>query len=316
MMKCDIALSSLTNLRRHAIVLNNIGVSLLEKHCYDQAVATLKDSLSIVRSITHGIGLGENNDNIYIDQHLLDTAISMHEFAIKRISNPTPSKQQVVKFEAVYLLDSSPTVDSSSIAAITTKVSNYLVPSFRLIRLDSLVDGTMYDNKRWNKVDGINHDAADTHDVACISNIIDLESAVVLHNIGLAAYCIFRVCPLKNPSYQTFASKAIHSSHTMYTKALNAIANINITGRHHNRTDAMPVMLPAACRLELLGGMIIVLKSMLVFLEHLPISSSASSISENAAFYRTVLHATQRRVMISMEAKNRLGLCAHNAMVA
>jgi hypothetical protein len=82
----DMHASSFKNYRS-AVALNNIGVSLLEKRCYQQAMATLKDAVTVLK-----IGFKSRSDTTELSEE--DTSFDvkgMLSRATKRLARPKPS---------------------------------------------------------------------------------------------------------------------------------------------------------------------------------------------------------------------------------
>jgi hypothetical protein len=207
-MDCETKVSWLLNLRSHAIVLNNMGITLLEKNCYEQAIATLQDSLSIMQSITHRVTSREVNDTVGCDDyiHLMSVATNMHNHAIKRTSMPEPHVQKVANFESLYLSDACQSIDFEWPDTTTNGNVSQQVPFFRLIRLDGFQCDVTNHNYQDNYIitqepeESHQQSFTETYNNDFVSAIIDLESAIILHNVGLAAYSISLMRPMIHTS--------------------------------------------------------------------------------------------------------------------
>jgi hypothetical protein len=100
------------------------------------------------------------------------------------------------------------------------------------------------------------------------------------------------------------------------------IANVNYRDRN-TRGGHLSRVLPSVCRLELFGGLIIVLKTVINALKLLPTNAASTRVpisrtatQDASHFYNAILSETQRRATILLRANKRLGLGKCNASVA
>jgi hypothetical protein len=285
-------------LRRHAMVMNNIGVSLLERRCYFQALDTLKDSLSVIRSIAHhGIssqGCSQGDSNV-----LLDDAKTKQDCAIRRMSAPSiPSEYTGVNFESVCLSDPLPGTES-----FDAIVTSGLPPTYQLIRIDGLLDATIA-NECTTQNDDNNHLTRRLEQTESSTDLAvpNLESAVILHNLGLATFCISSVSAMTHPNYQSAGIQIIQSSYDLYIKAIHQIETHRNLGLDSQSSSSV-------CRSELLIGLTIVLNTLIT-------SLLLASQENKAAHYQTILRKTRARIEVMNEAKQRFGLSPRNASAA
>jgi hypothetical protein len=96
--------SSCNQSYRSVIALNNIGVSLLERRCYQQAAETLKDALSLIKAVS-------TTQNRHSLQETVHTAR-------QRLANP-----QAVRHEVVHVEVLTNTVSAKAMRAILEETS-------------------------------------------------------------------------------------------------------------------------------------------------------------------------------------------------
>jgi hypothetical protein len=148
-----------------AIVLNNIGVDLLERRCYKQALATLVDATNIMQAVLRRLLSSETNDKLDVE--------AIIQRANRCRANPTAIESNSY-YRIVNLAD-----DYSGILMEEDNGSSSLRESIYPIRI--------YD---------VNFDA---YSPGCLSDP-EMQSAILLHNMGLAHLCLARVTPLSGTS--------------------------------------------------------------------------------------------------------------------
>lgn len=78
---------------RHAVLLNNIGVKILENKCYGQALDTFQDALKVIKGVIH------NSD----DSTQSDCLLLLHSNASHRMANQRPFDQNVLNLDSIEL---------------------------------------------------------------------------------------------------------------------------------------------------------------------------------------------------------------------
>lgn len=138
---------------RQAIALNNIGVDLLEKTAYEQALTTLMDATNTMKVAlrnSHHMEAGSTPSN-------------QVRRAILRRSRPAPMERQP-SYRMLNLTD-----------------------NYDLILHDQ--DGSRFNSIYPIRIDDVHHDVrcpANLHDP-------DVQSAILIHNLALAHLCVARV---------------------------------------------------------------------------------------------------------------------------
>jgi hypothetical protein len=294
-------------MRRNVVMLNNIGVALIEKHCYGQAIDTLKDAVSILRSMSHFVGAAiatATHDVVFViaedrlDRYLLDANI-MQKSAMRRISNPLTAEKAAI-FLSLHVSDSN----QNSLDTVMSRRSFSLTPIFHLLRMDGLLDDKSMLNV--NNLEKSSHDngSSVSREQAISTHLLvvpDLESSIVLYNTGLAIFCMSLTHPTRNIHYQSSAIQMLQLAQTLYLKALQkALSSRTIM----NQPQSISV-----CRLDLSSGWTVILNTLVT-------SLLLSSLHEKALYYQTLLSHAEALVIVWNDAKQRYGLLPHNASAA
>lgn len=148
---------------RGAIVLNNVGVDLLERRCYQQAVVTLMDATNAMKvALRRSSGASSRRD--YAPLASLDIG-GMVERATKRRSRPSPMERQA-SFRMLNLADNH----------------NYL---FQHEEQHDVVLESIYPIR----IDDV------SSDLRCPGSLSDpdVQAAIFVHNLGLANLCLARI---------------------------------------------------------------------------------------------------------------------------
>jgi hypothetical protein len=151
---------SLTQEHRAAIVLNNMGVSLLERRAYTQGMETLKDAIFLMKRVFRPTASSSSFDTNKISSSYADVKLRR---AIKRMASPKPVPSSVNVDVIFHDGSLSETLRGNS-------SSPYTCP----IRIEA--DDIDYQEDRDP----------------------DLESAVMLYNFGIAHICLSKLS--KKPS--------------------------------------------------------------------------------------------------------------------
>jgi hypothetical protein len=291
------------DIRRYAVTLNNIGVSQLErKCCINQVLATLKDSLSIVHSMVHDDNIFASGDDVNAtedEQVFLSDAKTKHEYAMSRLSNPLfyNSEYTFATFETMYLSDLDQSTESATgLNENTTSFSIQSLPKFCVLRLDGLLDTTI-------RLDVNNNVGTDSTTIS-ESFVPDMETAIILYNLGVTTFCMYLSCPSRFQHYQMAGIKLLQSSYTLYAKALHKSSLYSSAELATQESE-----LSYLCPTQLLVGLTVVLDAIVK-------SLMLSSQSDKAALYQTILNKVQSRIKLIKEAKGRLGLCPPSSSAA
>lgn len=155
-----------------ALSLNNMGVHLLESQCYEQAADTLKDSVSLMKSIL-----------LY---HTLHPSPPIREggedlvlLARKRIAQPRATRPMAMLLQVftriqdgTFELSSPYYHDPATSSQDNLALSAFLVSiQENVLRAESL----LWDENRWG-----------TPSLTCS---LLLQTAIVFHNLGIAYHC-------------------------------------------------------------------------------------------------------------------------------
>jgi hypothetical protein len=159
-----------------AIVLNNIGVDLLERRCYLQALATLLDATNIMQAVLRRLSSSESNVNLAVE--------AMLHHANRRIARPTP-------------------MESNSYYRIVNLADNYCA-----ILLGEEDNGSLKESIFPIRIYDVSYDACSP---GCLSDP-EMQSAIILHNMGLAYLCLARVTPQSSSSKRFIQLFAISES--------------------------------------------------------------------------------------------------------
>jgi hypothetical protein len=144
-----------------AIVLNNIGVDLLERRCYEQAAMTLRDAISVTKAVLRRLlsasAASESNDSLAVE--------AMVQRANKQRARPN-------------------SMERKSYYRIVNLADNYS---------DILVEEQNDDSSRESifpiRIDDVSCDACSPGRI----NDRDIQCVIILHNLGLANLCLARV---------------------------------------------------------------------------------------------------------------------------
>jgi hypothetical protein len=178
---------SLIRDQRAAIALNNMGVSLLEQRAYRQGMETLKDAIFVMKRVfrpqSRNPSLAANSDSTS------STDIKIHR-AVQRMANPQPIPS-VMNIDLIsHGVASSHSSPLGSILRESCSSSTFTIP----IRIEAT-------------------------DIDCPEDRdSDLESAIMLHNFGLAHICMAKLakapmklregaCKLFNMAYSIVSNK-------------------------------------------------------------------------------------------------------------
>jgi hypothetical protein len=174
-------------LLRTCMALNNMGVSLLERHCYTQAGATFKEAVALLRSSG-----SDSNSNIK------STGCSTHGARL-RLAQPQPDAKSASTLIALPLLETISNnmtcLDLHSVLASEnpTTTTTTTKPTLRAVRTEECHED------------------------------VELISALVMHNFGLSYLLLARtmaLCGDKNASkYRHGAAKLARIAHSLVTKS-------------------------------------------------------------------------------------------------
>jgi hypothetical protein len=201
---------------RHAVAINNIGVTLLEKKCYGQAIDTFHDAMYLMQQIIivdHRVTQSQSS--------LLWSACSIrHVQACQRLANLDPNPVQtgivaVVDLQIVELFSMNYNKMLTTILQEQQQQQQEPHPIYHPIRLEG----------HYN----------DTYD--CQPDIDAREgSSILLHNLGLAYLCMSMICcsnatssmmTTKHPDafsslkYRKKAFQCFGKSYVIYAKTLS-----------------------------------------------------------------------------------------------
>jgi hypothetical protein len=149
-----------------AIVLNNIGVDLLERRCYNQALSTLVDATCVMQAVLRRLSSSESNSSLDVE--------AMIQRANRCRANPAPMESKpyyrIVNFADDYsgILVGEDNNDGSA-----------------SLRESSIFPLRIYD---------VSYDACSP---GCLSDP-EIQHAILLHNMGLAKLCLYQVAPRKS----------------------------------------------------------------------------------------------------------------------
>jgi hypothetical protein len=177
---------------RTALALNNMGISLLQKHCYVQALETLCDAFSLIKSTV-------TDQKECQSSFGAETAARKHQQALQRLARPMVCKRPVMIIEALIHEQSSDTARSILQETRSCK--------FFAIRIEDVADISGCDE----------------------SGGLNLELAILSHNLGIAYFCISLVSRSsgdimlmsahKTVKYQRTAVRLFRISHSLCRKA-------------------------------------------------------------------------------------------------
>lgn len=178
---------------RNAIALNNMGVLLLNKHCYRQALETLNDSISLLKQSSLSDDVESSSATT---EYSLEAAKKNH-VALKRLSQPE-------------------ICNLSECTAIEVVVSS----DFSLEEACFATEGRFVDVFHPIRIDEIDVSYRLDFD-------IDFECGVVLHNFAIAHLCMWQSKMKTNLSsrqlHYNCAIKLLQLSHSIYAKAIKEV---------------------------------------------------------------------------------------------
>lgn len=108
------AMSSPTYEFQAAVYLNNTGVSLLTKRCYQQAMETFCDAISVIKEATPQIGQEQSILQTSMQEKILH---KLHK-AAQRLSNPSPCTATMVNDVAIQVISD----DEGALAGATASL--------------------------------------------------------------------------------------------------------------------------------------------------------------------------------------------------
>jgi hypothetical protein len=186
---------------RNAIALNNMGISLIERHCYGQALETLTDAFSLLKV---SAGVQDTTRSSPLTRCSKESA-GKHHLALQRLAQPQPCKRRAVMIEVL--------TSKSSQNPTRSVVEDSSSPKICSIRIDDV----------------------DFSDRSIDRFYFAFECATLLHNLGLAHICMSYATGRPNTKlvmakssamscaikYNTRAIRLFRLSHSLYAKALS-----------------------------------------------------------------------------------------------
>jgi hypothetical protein len=185
--------SSLLRDYRGAIALNNIGVSLLERRAYRQAVETLKDAITFMK-------------------HVFRPQVVVTPGATFKSSSLNVDARVAAAMERLECPQSSPTLrDPEDLV-----VQDSLQPSS--IRAAAL-EGISSSFTMPIRIEAADSDSPENRDP-------DLESAIMLYNFGIAHLCLSKLSRAGLTKFRDGALKLFNMSYSIISNK-NALAGMN-----------------------------------------------------------------------------------------
>jgi hypothetical protein len=116
---------------RYVVALNNIGVSLLDRKCYDQALNTLQDAMPLIHQIVHASEVRTSSRKGASSPCCCSV---LHHNALQRLIHARPAQSQegdrMFKLNVVELFSNHAIIDSIIHEAPTTREEEYDNPRF------------------------------------------------------------------------------------------------------------------------------------------------------------------------------------------
>jgi hypothetical protein len=163
---CSSACGSTTMILRHVIAINNTGVSLLEKHCYQQAQETFQDAMTLIHHIVHITQQLETTSLSVCDISCFELQQQASQRLLNNLHTYHPTTTTAVQMQAIELLDDDDDVIVDSILHIHCyQINDRCCTTFHPIRYE-------YHNPN--------------HDTYC--DTPEFEAAIILHNLGLVYF--------------------------------------------------------------------------------------------------------------------------------
>lgn len=181
---------------RNAVALNNIGVLLLNRRCYNQALATLNDAVTLLKhSSQHDDG---TYDDLAVDYRR--ESVEKHHLALQRLSQPEVCTSQ--DFVSIEILRTSEQL-LEDISSSASDMRN--CPTLFPIRIEEIDFNYRMEGD------------------------IDFESGIVLHNYAIAHFCLWKSKTLSRlasrQSHYNCAIKLLQMSYNVCSKSIDETEN-------------------------------------------------------------------------------------------
>jgi hypothetical protein len=167
------------NAIRHAVALNNIGVTLLERQCYGQALQTLQDAMIFIHQIIHAVEATCCEESF--------RCALLHQNAFQRLSHPCPVQPQqmmmLLEMVGVELFSDDKVIDSIMYGVSTTQEAKNEDDDEHK-RFNGTLHPIRLDGEHYNMVKlDMNQNALSE---GMKDESLEFEVSIILHNLGLA----------------------------------------------------------------------------------------------------------------------------------
>jgi hypothetical protein len=203
--ECVTARSKVDSLVRFAVALNNLGIRMLSNDCYMHGCETIKDSLSVLRSLVHYCESLKQSLTIPTEQstepfqilaitdEVVNEVIAIHQSAIQRLANPIPPSKVICKFDdvvwcsdvATCYLNRNHTIEgqqSNSDESVQT-LFPICIEDIDFSFPERCVEGMDYTDDEQKKKSSV-------QDLMLTVERLSFESAIILHNLGVTHLCL------------------------------------------------------------------------------------------------------------------------------
>jgi hypothetical protein len=239
---------------RHAVAINNIGVTLLEKKCYGQALDTFHDAMYLMQQIlrvkqeddtantTVPNGMSGSRPATESQSYLSSSCLIRQGQASHRLMNLYPYENNNIQTDVVvdlHVIDLF-SVNQKLLDTILQQQQvqlplrqNHKNPIYHVIRLEGRYNDT-YDGTS----------IVETDERSDEESVPEFETSILLHNLGLAYLCMSIICCNNIPTasmmttrhhheaflslqYRNKAFQCFGRSYVIYAKTLSAMTTIH-----------------------------------------------------------------------------------------
>jgi hypothetical protein len=203
---------------RHAVAINNIGVTLLGKKCYGQAIDTFHDAIYLMQQII--VIMDPNPPGIQASQSsLLSSACSIrHTQACQRLANlhpyyPVPPTGMIdLQVVDLFSMNENKVLTTTILQEQQQQQQQATYPtSYHAIRLEGRYNDT-YDCHPHNM---------EARKGLAEGTVPEFESSILLHNLGLAYLCMSMICCHTTPTTSSIMMTTKHHDASLSLKYRN-----------------------------------------------------------------------------------------------
>ena len=230
---------------RSAIAINNVGVRLLERQCYGQAVESLKDAAALMKAILYDVVEGDGVKRPSSRPHF-EGGEDLVQRSMLSLSNLKPSKKKAIYMDVLTAMEDGnivsgqvPETHSSSIVESVLEASPSSSMAFPIRIQDNLLLETIGELK--------------------YSSPLSVQAAMIWHNLGIAYLCRSRTYA-KSSRRQKLQQNALG-----YLRSAHSVLETNYMVQFDATDESV---IPADCRARCLPSLMLAVLVTYIHLLH------------------------------------------------